>query len=215
MRKQGKVVRWEADKGFGFIRSPDTVADVFFHVRDYHGMGAPAVGQSVAYEEIHVGGKGLRAMAVEAIRAPAVPPRPRSSARSARGRQRPRQTSSRDARLWPVLLSALAYGCVLTWMAYRGLLPMAIVLGWPLLNAVTFWFYWRDKYAARQRAWRTPEKTLHALSLLGGWPAAYVAQQLLRHKTIKPSFRLTYWLTVLLNVSGLVLYLCQPDGPSK
>ena len=82
-------------------------------------------------------------------------------------------------------------------------------LSWPLLNAVTFWFYWRDKYAAQQRAWRTPENTLHALSLLGGWPAARLAQQLMRHKTVKASFQSTYWVTVVFNVGGLAGYLYQ------
>lgn len=38
MQKQGTVIRWDATRAFGFIRSPDTSADVFFHVRDY---GAP------------------------------------------------------------------------------------------------------------------------------------------------------------------------------
>jgi len=65
MHKQGKVVRWEAERGFGFIRSPDTPADVFFHIRDFRGPGTPSEGLAVSYEEIHVGGKGPRAMAVQ------------------------------------------------------------------------------------------------------------------------------------------------------
>ncbi len=64
MQKQGTVVRWDAKRAFGFIRSPDTSADVFFHVRDYQGSAAPREGLAVVYEEIHVGGKGPRAMAV-------------------------------------------------------------------------------------------------------------------------------------------------------
>ena len=39
MQKQGTVVRWNAERAFGFIRSPDTDADVFFHVRDFRGGG--------------------------------------------------------------------------------------------------------------------------------------------------------------------------------
>ena len=64
MQKQGTVVRWDASRAFGFIRSPDTSADVFFHVRDYRGTTPPREGLAVVYEEIHVGGKGPRAMAV-------------------------------------------------------------------------------------------------------------------------------------------------------
>jgi len=220
MHKQGKVVRWEADKGFGFIRSPNTDADVFFHVRDFRGPGAPGVGMAVAYEEIHVGGKGPRAMAVRSLGAAEAPAERRVASRPpqaavrtvARSPTRGRaavKASSRDAWLKPLLCLSLLYGGILLWAALKGFLPMWAFLSWPLLNAVTFWFYWRDKYAAQQRAWRTPENTLHALSLLGGWPAARFAQQLMRHKTVKASFQSTYWATVVFNVGGLAGYLYQ------
>lgn len=29
MKKEGKVLRWDAARGFGFIRSADTSADIF------------------------------------------------------------------------------------------------------------------------------------------------------------------------------------------
>ncbi|HPG81131.1 MAG TPA: cold shock domain-containing protein, partial [Piscinibacter sp.] len=65
MNKQGTIVRWDADRGFGFVRSPATDTDVFFHIRDYRGGStSPAEGLPVRFEEIHVGGKGPRAMAV-------------------------------------------------------------------------------------------------------------------------------------------------------
>ena len=120
-----------------------------------------------------------------------------------------RRSFSRDVWLRPVLFLALVCGGAMLWAVFHGLLPMSAVLLWPLLNIVTFWFYWRDKYAAQKRTWRTPENTLHALSLMGGWPAARVAQQWMRHKTVKSSFQGTYWVTVVLNVGGLVVYLYQ------
>jgi uncharacterized membrane protein YsdA (DUF1294 family) len=42
--------------------------------------------------------------------------------------------------------------------------------------------------------------------LVGGWPGAIVAQQMLRHKTSKVSFRVAFWLTVLVNVGVFVAY---------
>lgn len=65
MHKQGLIVRWNAARAFGFIRSPDTATDVFFHLRDFRGVQPPQDGMAVAYEEIHMGGKGPRAMAVQ------------------------------------------------------------------------------------------------------------------------------------------------------
>ena len=40
------------------------------------------------------------------------------------------------------------------------------------------------------------------LGLLGGWPAAIVAQQRLRHKTAKASFQLKFWLTTTANLAA-------------
>jgi uncharacterized membrane protein YsdA (DUF1294 family) len=48
-------------------------------------------------------------------------------------------------------------------------------------------FAW-DKAAARRGGRRVPEATLHVLSLLGGWPGAFLAMLLLRHKVNKPGF---------------------------
>ena len=46
--------------------------------------------------------------------------------------------------------------------------------------------------------------------LLGGWPAAWLAQQVLRHKTIKRSFQAMFWLTVLVNVAALAVWVLWP-----
>lgn len=73
---------------------------------------------------------------------------------------------------------------------------MYILLFYLLISVVTYMIYAIDKSAAMQNRWRVPEKTLHLLSLCGGWPGAFIAQQYLRHKTQKASFRLVYWLTV-------------------
>ena len=77
--------------------------------------------------------------------------------------------------------------------------PWLIVLGLEvlLLSVITLGFYAWDKRQAGRDGWRVPEKRLHALSLLGGWPGAMLGQRLLRHKTIKTRFRAVFWLTVI------------------
>lgn len=79
------------------------------------------------------------------------------------------------------------------------------------VSLLTFTMYAIDKSAARTGRWRTPEATLHLLALAGGWPGALLAQQWLRHKSAKQSFRAVFWVTVVLNVVGLVL-LCSPQA---
>lgn len=69
-----------------------------------------------------------------------------------------------------------------------------------LFSMILFFLYWFDKGRAKNGGWRTPEKTLHLLSLLGGWPGAILGQKIFRHKTKKSSFRILFYLTLLFNL---------------
>lgn len=74
---------------------------------------------------------------------------------------------------------------------------MAVVLGVYLaMSGVTFAVYVRDKRAARMRRARTPESTLHLLELLGGWPGAFLAQRIIRHKNAKTRYQVVFGLVV-------------------
>ena len=67
-----------------------------------------------------------------------------------------------------------------------------------VMSFVAFAAYAMDKRAAKRGAWRTPESTLHTLELLCGWPGAWLAQRLLRHKSVKTSFRIVFFIMVVL-----------------
>jgi uncharacterized membrane protein YsdA (DUF1294 family) len=68
------------------------------------------------------------------------------------------------------------------------------------MSLVTFAVYWRDKYRANTGGRRTRERTLHVLELLGGWPGAFLAHRVLRHKNRKASFLCVYWIIVVLHL---------------
>ena len=68
-------------------------------------------------------------------------------------------------------------------------------------SALCFALYAIDKSAAIDRRERLPESLLLWPGLAGGWPGAIVAQQMLRHKTAKRSFRLRFWLSVVANLA--------------
>jgi uncharacterized membrane protein YsdA (DUF1294 family) len=70
-----------------------------------------------------------------------------------------------------------------------------------VLSLLAFTAYYFDKQAAIRGTRRTPESTLHALSLLGGWPGALLAQRMFRHKTGKARFQILFWMSVIANVS--------------
>jgi uncharacterized membrane protein YsdA (DUF1294 family) len=81
-------------------------------------------------------------------------------------------------------------------------LPSAVGLVYVLASLACFALYARDKAAARRGGRRTPERDLLLLGLAGGWPGALLAQQWLRHKTVKHPFRQLFWLTVGCNIAG-------------
>ena len=81
---------------------------------------------------------------------------------------------------------------------------------WSLLASLyTFFAFARDKRAARRHRRRTPERHLHVLELIGGFPGAWLAILLLRHKSSKPSFLVVSFLASAANlvIAGLITFL--------
>ncbi len=83
---------------------------------------------------------------------------------------------------------------------------------WPLIglgaiSLFTFMAYAADKARAKGSDWRVPELTLHGLELIGGWPGAYLAQWVFRHKSSKFSYQLVFWLIVALHQIVLIDYV--------
>ena len=93
-----------------------------------------------------------------------------------------------------LLVCALPLGGSLTLML-TGITPVPLV-AYVIASLLAFGLYAYDKQQARAGLQRTPEKLLHSLEVLGGWPGALVAQQLLRHKTRKTSYQVVFWLIV-------------------
>lgn len=75
------------------------------------------------------------------------------------------------------------------------------------INVVTFVAYGIDKRAAIRNTWRVPEANLHALEFLGGWIGAFIAQKVFRHKTKKQSYRIMFWLMLVLQIAAIYIIL--------
>ena len=70
-----------------------------------------------------------------------------------------------------------------------------------VMSLVCFFTYgFRERQAARGGR-RVRERTLHLMAFLGGWPGAYLGQRQFRHKTQKTSFRIVFWILLILHLA--------------
>lgn len=184
MRKQGVLADWNDDRGFGFINPSAGGPRVFVHVSAFPRDRRPASGCLVSYAEVRDERNRARASEVRYLTSP---PAARASA-----------TGVPQA-----LATATLFFTGLAILVVLGQLPVILLAGYSLLSAVAFLTYRADKSAAQQGRWRTPESTLHAIDLMGGWPGALVARRVFRHKTTKQPFRTIFWATVMVNCVAL------------
>jgi uncharacterized membrane protein YsdA (DUF1294 family) len=83
---------------------------------------------------------------------------------------------------------------------------------WILLaSIVTAILYVWDKRSAIKDHPRVSENTLLTWSCLGGWPGALIAGRLIRHKTIKTSYRVGFVICAVGNILATltILYLTR------
>lgn len=193
MRLCGILRSWNDERGFGFIEPAKGGKDIFVHIQAFPpGSGRPMIGQILTFE-IGLGPNGKK--------------RAHSVQYQVHDRE-PRTHRAESPATWtlPRLLVIPAFASVWLYVASRWPVnPMvpAVYIG---LSLLAFLAYAVDKSAAIKGRWRTPEKTLHLLSVAGGWPGALLAQQLLRHKCSKPSFVAVFWITVATNIVGFVAW---------
>lgn len=194
----GKVVEWNDDRGFGFIQPLAPPGErLFLHVRDYRQDGRrPQAGELVKYRRERQADGRWKASRVHRATAPASRARPSP----------PRRTAWRIPAAFQWLLVA-AYAALLAWAIEHGRLPLELALGLLLLSAATWVAYALDKDAATRGRWRISEGSLHLMELLGGWPGALAAQQLLRHKTRKPRYRLAFWSMTLAHIAAMLVWV--------
>ncbi len=187
--KKGVVSNWHENKGFGFIVSEGVEKDIFFHINDFSKKHkTPVNGLKVNY--VVATDKDSRAYAKNVL-----PENGHVKATVAR-------TQLRFSLYLTFVFYALLIGLI-----YFKILPIVVLYLYFGLSLLLLLLYAKDKSAAKKGKWRTPESTLHLFSILGGWPGGTLAQSFLRHKSKKLSFRVYFWLTVIINCAGLAWLL--------
>jgi uncharacterized membrane protein YsdA (DUF1294 family) len=105
--------------------------------------------------------------------------------------------------------SILAFAAMYAAASIAWDIPHLVAAAYAGASLVCFIVYAMDKSAAKAGRWRTSETTLLLLGLACGWPGAILAQQWLRHKSAKASFRARFRATVVLNILAFI-YLSSP-----
>lgn len=195
MRSKGTLIQWNEARGFGFIEPAEGGNRVFCHARAFRDPdAAPCDGIRVTYT---LGRDDQGRSRAEDVWL-SMSPRKRRPAPVSGPPQVSRSITMTAC--FFVLLAGLVLLDRLTWMA----------LPWYLgLSVVTFIAFVRDKAAAERNRWRVPERTLQFLAFLGGWPGAWIAQQMLRHKMSKRSFQIEFWICVIVNLVVLAALIWQ------
>lgn len=171
---QGKILNYNAEKGYGFIYSENYQEHIFVHHSEISNAKELFQGQSVEFEVTKTK-KGLSALSVVA------------------------GAKQQSPYVIFGLLSALITVAIFAYLyTYQPIKPIFSYL--IAINITTFLLYGYDKLIAGGEKLRIPEWNLHALALLGGSPAGLMAQKFFRHKTVKGSFQLIYWVIVLIQV---------------
>ena len=175
---KGYVVHFNEEKGYGFIGSDDYEENIFVHISKVKNADELSRGQAVKFD-IEKTKKGLAAINVIAGKKQYSP---------------------------YLIFGFISLFTTLAIFTYTNQHLQTLIAYLLAINSTTFTLYGYDKFISRRDKLRVPELNLQTLSLLGGSPAALMAQKFFRHKTIKGSFQIVYWLIVTLQI-GLLLYL--------
>ena len=186
MRLVGRISDWNDDKGYGFVIPHDGGDRAFVHIKAFQfGSRRPVDGDLISYSASKDARGRINATDVR-------------HAGQKIEKRKPSKPLPRMA-LGAIFLLAVSLGTLF------GAVPAIITVSYMLLSCLSYIMYSLDKASAGKGMRRTPESTLHFVDLLGGWPGALIAQQQLRHKTVKTSFQQAFWLTVLVNVMAAAL----------
>ena len=179
------------DKGFGFISPNDRSLEIFVHINEFRNRKrVPVIGDHVSYT-----------VAIDA--------QARVQARGV--------LFQGEAWLGFVPIGHISAAVFISvYIVFSGLaiqrlhlssyIP-AVIVAW---NFLVYLLYRNDKRAAEAGTQRVPENLLHFCALSGGWPAAWIAQFRLRHKSSKTRFMRLFYLTAFLNMAGLAYFALRP-----
>jgi len=215
IRRKGKIVQWDDAKGFGFILPEDSSKHIFVHIKSFADRRIrPSLNENVTYTVYT--DKDAKNSAINVTRKT---DRPKDFQqknkknitlksithinKNKNSNYKIDHKSTHNISIFHIIF-IIVFSAFLLYSFINGQLPFFIIIVYAFMSIITYIAYSFDKSNAITEKDRVRENTLHILSLLGGWVGALIAQQRFRHKTKKISFKIVFWITVLLNVSILI-----------
>jgi uncharacterized membrane protein YsdA (DUF1294 family)/cold shock CspA family protein len=169
MSLKGRIAEWSQERGFGYLEYEGK--RVFLHWREFKEHHKRPEVDDVILFTLGEDKQG-RACAKEAMHA------------NDGGRLR-------GVHLL-ILLALLALPTIAVARTQRPRPGWGLAAWFLLASALTYWRYHSDKRKARAKEWRVAESTLHIMEIMGGWPGAFLAQRILRHKASKGSYQFIF-----------------------
>lgn len=195
MRLSGELIQWNNKGGYGFVRA-DTGRDYYVHISKVAAQTRPRIGDRLSFDTA-IGRKGrMSAVDVTVL----------STAPFA-------QPTLRDVRHRPAGISRFSLGLrtaaatimtlLILWAIGTAQAPVWLGLLYAAMGTGAALLYRFDKLYALTGKWRVSETNLHAVDLGFGIIGGLSAQEVYRHKTVKPRFVATTWAIALVHTLGL------------
>ncbi|WP_224704259.1 DUF1294 domain-containing protein [Devosia aquimaris] len=197
MRRSGKLVQWNNNAGFGFVRD-SAGNDFYVHISKLKPeQPRPRVGDTLEFALV-TGRKGRPAASDITVTPAAAPPPDRGM----RDVTRPPPGVSRYTIGLRVVAATMMTLLLLLAMVSQHA-PVWLGATYALMGAASALLYRFDKLYALSGRWRVSETNLHVVDLCFGIIGGLAAQELYRHKTVKPAFVATTWAIALLHLVGI------------
>lgn len=197
MRRAGELVQWNNKSGYGFARD-DAGRDYYVHISKVTPGSRPRIGDKVSFAT-GIGRKG-RPSAID-VTITAAAPLPTPSLRDVR------QASSNMSSLKLGLRTAAAtlMTLLILWAIAGDHAPVWLGLLYAAMGTASALLYRFDKLYALTGKYRVSEANLHMVDLAFGIIGGLAAQEVYRHKTVKPRFVTTTWTIALIHTLGLAV----------
>ncbi|WP_309497527.1 DUF1294 domain-containing protein [Sulfurovum sp.] len=193
VRKKGVLTKWNNDKGYGFITPVGEKNEIFVHISEF--QGRPLLYDRVSFTLDK--DKNGRDCAINAVKF-----------NKAKLNSETKQTNKINilSIIFSLFVISIFYLILFHFTQIKEV-EIYIIPYYILVGVLTYYIYSKDKDFAQNGNWRISESTLHFLSIFGGWTGAIIAQNILKHKSSKISFKIIFFITILLNLYFLfILY---------